>query len=515
MTNHDRPARLHHATTWLLALLLALAALLLHVRYLTRLDHDGANSGAEGGPLAALTQVANDQPLYRDFHQPPHLITQYMPLFYLVPGTLARWTNAHGPTIFLIGRCYVYACWLGAGWLLYLLARQAGAARLPATLAAFFWLAIELAGFQAVSFRPDGTQLFFTLAAVWIYFRAPRSLNLTGAVALLVVAFFHKQAAAVPLLVIFIEECRQRRFSRAVALASGWTVAVAGSICLTQTLTGGLFLMNTFQSLAAWADPRRVLLIITLALTPALPVWAGGALCCVTTADQTSRFWRWYFVLALGFAFASSWKFGSAPNYYLEPLAAGCVLTALWLTNQATQRPRLWLGWLAVALVVTMESLWLRAGKFADWSPALLGHGAVREQEARDWEQLLRCIGPLTDPVLIEDDYLAARRGGNTLMVDATYFGALQPGGHFNDTGILRDIAAGRFTAILATAPIEDDRRFRHFTATWRTAISQHYRLARVCEQGRTVIYLYEPGPGQRTTPAPATRPAAGNSPAP
>ena len=113
---------------WILLVVVVLAAGLLQARWVkAQLDPGGETSEDESDSLVSLVRYTADQPLYLDYRQPPHLLTPYMPLFYVIPGTVARWLQCDKLGTIVVGRCYVYLCWLGIGWLIYWLARQAGA----------------------------------------------------------------------------------------------------------------------------------------------------------------------------------------------------------------------------------------------------------------------------------------------------------------------------------------------------------------------------------------------------
>src|SRR5207249_9848050 len=131
------------------------------------LKFDGENSITEGETLYALQSVQHRQPLYHDYSHPPHVLTQYTPLFYLSPGLLARWLGTGTLATFAVGRSCAYVYWLGTAVLIYLLARRC----LPAALV---FLSAPLTTSWANSYRPDSAAVFFSLAAVLAYERGRR-----------------------------------------------------------------------------------------------------------------------------------------------------------------------------------------------------------------------------------------------------------------------------------------------------------------------------------------------------
>lgn len=481
---------------WSVALLaLTLAASTFHLHYLAQLDRDGENSGSEGEILAGLSRVTGGVPLYQDYRQPPHVLAQYTPLYYIIPGSIARCLGTQGAAVFLVGRIYTYLCWLAVGGCLYWLTRQAGAARWASIVAALLWYATELAPNHAVSFRPDAPQLFWSLAAIGLCRSSWGWRSWLGGTGLLVVAFLHKQVAVMPLLALLIAECQARRWTRAGAMAGVWALAVAVAGGLLQWWTAGVFGLNVFNSLSIIAPRGQVELVLMLALTRGWPVWIGAALGFADRSHRAPSFWRWYFVGSLGLALASSAKFGSAQSYYLEPLAAGCVLTGLWVSRQDEQRERWRWAWLTNVLVaLTFSPAVLVAATWPAWKESVVNHRAVRAETAADWQRLLHNLEPLTEPVLIEDTYLAARAHWPPYLINASQFSLWQEVGKFDDTNLRRDIVAGHFGAILTTAPVDSTQPgFRHFPQRWLTLIGEHYRLAQTHDGAwgpRVWVYL-------------------------
>ena len=436
----------------LLALLVA-ATVLTQVRLIRNLNRDGENSLTEGETLYALEAVQNRQPLYHDFSHPPYVLTQYTPLFYFVPGLLTRWLETGTLATFAIGRSYAYGCWLGVTALIYLLARQRGCNRGPAVLAALVFLTAPLATGWANSYRPDSAALLFSLAAVLVYDGGKR---LPITVLLLAIAFLHKQSAVVALLVIGLEELRSRHWLRAVAIATGWLAIVATTMVLMQWWSDGAFMMNCFGSLAQMHNWRWPLYLLGAALLLGAAGFAGGLM---TLGVPSASLLKRYFVLSLIFAFLSSAKFGSWTNYYIEPFAVVCVLTAVGLGQGAQHRLRQF-AWLVVALGVTVEVM----------------HSAMRPSDSalpRDWKSL----GAWGRPLLIEDVYVAARLDGEPYMLNPGIFARLEHSGRFDSSSLRRAIEQKKFAAIICKRPLDDPDESRPFSSGWRKLMQRYYSL--------------------------------------
>lgn len=432
-----------------LVVVLAVAAVLLHSRLAPRLAYDGENTVDEADGLYALDNVRRGAPLYRDFSQPPHVLTPYLPLFYYVPGTAARWLNLERAGGWLAGRAYIYLGWLSVAGLIYLLARQAGASRWAGSLAGLLWLAGGVATANAVAYRPDAVALALSLAAVWMY---PR--NRAAAVGLLVAAFLHRHAAVAPLAALAGWELSRREYRRGIGLIVGWAAALTVIVGWLAWTTNGALLQNVWGPLGAWSDAGRMWTLLGLALVGGLAGFGGGVL---ALARGEGGLLRSYFVWALVVAVVTSVKFGAGVNYYLEPFAVGCVLTGV-----VVERGRAMA--VAVAALVVAQLGWAR--------PAI-----APPPTPRPWAVIAKQLAQWPDPLLIEDGYLAVRCGRAPVILNASMFGALQRAGRFDDGKIVEQIRAGKFGAVVTVAPVEERRRFRQFPAAWLDAVGGRYRL--------------------------------------
>ncbi len=478
-----------------------LSAAILHGRLVLNLDRDGENSSSEGVTLYGLHCAQTGQAVYRDYHTPPHVLSGYMPLFYYGPGYLSRWLRADRLGTYMVGRYYVYAFWLGIGVGVYKLARHAGSARLYATLAAALWLGGLISPQWANSFRPDAMALFFSLAAVWLYLQGSSSQHLAVSTALLMLAFLHKQTAIAPLLVILAEECRLRRWGRAVAVATGWGAALAIIVTVAQRLTGGTFVMNVSSFVHPFTVWRQALYLMTWTLSTNAAVFLASIWACATIATPApASLLKRYFIVALALALLRSTNYGASQNHYLEPYAIGCVLTAIllqrWQDTPAGLRGRLLrLGWLGVAMAASIYTLSIRTAQIPALIAESIHHRTVRDGEARDWDTLLARVAKLGEPILTEDNYLDLRRGLTPLMLDASLLGELQLHGRFDDADLRRKIAAGEFGAIITTEPFEATLLWRYFPSQWIEIMRHSYRLTdRIpLKSLDTTYYIYQP----------------------
>ena len=482
---------------WALTVVLAVSALLLHARLMNNLDLDNGIIGDEGEMLYALRAVRLGQPLYRDLSTEPHVLTPYMPLFYLVPGTVARWLGAGWVGTVMVGRGYVYVLWLGVAAVVCALVRQAGGTLAAGGLAALLWLAGSLTPEVANSFRPDSAVIFFSLAGVWLYRRAERASQFACSSLLLAVAFLHKHSALCAALAIVTDALWQKRWRTALVVVGTWTVGVGIFIATAQTMTSGAFGMNVFGSLLGWTGLQHVGIILTLVVARGAAVFAGAGIAIGTRA--VPRLLRAYFILAIALAVASSVKFGSGPHYYLEAYAVGCVLTGIlistWLAGATPHGAGLQITWLAVAVGACLMALGPRLTSARELAGEIRNHRAIREQMTEEWERVLEHLRGIGQPQLIEDVYLAVRSTTQPVLVNGSMFASMQRSGRFDDRPLLRQIEERRFTVIVASFALEEDKINRHFPEHWLTAMQARYALAEtlVMDQPQRTFFIYRP----------------------
>lgn len=475
----------------LLTVLLVLTALR-QGRLIAGIWFDGENSTTESESLYALSRLSTGQPLYLDYSRPPHVITAYMPLFYWTTEAIARNAKNWWEMV-VLARWSVYVYWLGIGVVIFALARQVNCGWRAALLAALLWGASELGQEWANSFRPDAAALFFSLAAVWFYQRRHTAANLAASIALLLVAALFKHTVLAPLAVIVWEEIVEGRLRRAVIAAGAWAATMAIVVITAQSMTDGRFWLNVFSGLAeagAWLWTWG--LLVTALAMGAIAFW-GATLTCVTIQREPGlALWKRYFVISLALAFVRSRIFGALTNHYLEPLAAGCVLTGVLAQDLLARRPEdvaratrtLWLA-MAVGLAVALsfEQGWSIIQSLRDDAP---------------WQQFVARLAGFNDPVLSEDPYVTVRSGRTPYMVDANKFAHMQRDGKFDDTELLRRIENGEFAAIITRFRIDVDMRpVWAFPARWLIPMRRQYYLdARyVLPERRITIYVYRPEP--------------------
>jgi hypothetical protein len=444
----------------LLIAVLLVSAILFQIQNMWLLGRDGENTPDECETLNGLYSVRNGRALYHDATVPPYTQTPHPPLMYVVPGIIARLVETDMLHTFIIGRTYVYLSWLLVGVMVFGLARSFGSGKSEAIIGAMLWWSSGLAVENAIAFRPDAGAITLSLAGLWLYWRGGKA----SAAVVMAMAFLQRHSAVAAITVVVLEELNQRRFRMAAVLAGTWVVVVGAVVLSMQWLTAGAFVKCVFGIVAIGAGWPRVELLLEMAALRGFAAFAAGIAALLLKQGGGARVIRRYFLVATAVAFATSWKFGSGLNYYLEPFAASCVLAAL-LVND----PRAWLrlGWLTAAIIAALPAL---AGRIRK-APRVATTECVVEGLA-----------------LSEDGYFALRRDGEPYLLNASLLSALRDAGRFDDSDIVRKIQDSAFATIVTTAPVEQTAGFRQFPPNWLTAIDARYRLDRMC--GMLYVYL-------------------------
>jgi hypothetical protein len=192
----------------------------------------------------------------------------------------------------------------------------------------------------------------------------------------------------------------------------------------------------------------------------------------------------------LALAFARSRILGTWTNHYLEPFAAGCVLTGALAQDLLTLGPEDLVRWgrfcwlmMAVGLSVALsfEQGWKIYQSFRDDTP---------------WRQFVARVSDINGPVLAEDSYVTVRSGRTPYMIDANKFAHMQRDGMFDDTELLRTIENGGFGAIVTEFPIDANMRPEWaFPGRWLGPMRRRYQLSGTyLLSGRDeTLYLYVP----------------------
>ena len=453
--------------------------------------------------------------IYHDFRQSPHIVALYGPLFYAVPGMVAKLVHADEVTIHRIGRSMALTASAGMLILIALMLRGGGVGWSIVALMTLLYATTSVVWPVGMAFRPDAPESFFVVLGFFVYLRLGRTRWLPVAIVPFVVAFLFKQSAVIgPVAVAahLVSEGRGKDGLRfAAAAAAGYGVA-CGAVNL---LTGGLYLQNAYDGLrlrVTWSNLpsvvgdgflRNNLVAIALAVIGTVRRWAGGQ------RDPYSIF----FGLSFAFAAVTTIRDGSADNYFLASVAVACVIggqeLARWLGSVGEQRDagvavssstvaRAFSGEPALlALVMMLVSLLPVAAH------ELIGAGELLEQlrtrDARNAEQLayLRSTAQRLDalggPILCQYDPISLYTR-HAYMMDLFEFSGLADQGVFDDRPLIDMIRRRQFAAIVLLFPASTDPTPRYQSTAWvRDEWLRAIRESGYRESEDGDLYIYQP----------------------
>jgi hypothetical protein len=276
-------------------------------------------------------------------------------------------------------------------------------------------------------------------------------------------------------------------------LSVGWGIVLATTVYAANRMTEGAFVLNVFRSTAT-LDLERQPLYVLAALVAGAGVFAGGSLAYLLPG-ASQRLFKRYFVLALLLAVVSMGKAGANVNYFLEPFAVGCLLVSFLLQRSglllaAPKTALAFMVWLGFLFGPTLGVMLGRVSRFPANLHQMAGHHATRVAQASVWRDVLSRINGVREPMLIENPYLALRRGLPPYLLNPANFSGMQVGGTFDDSTLLRLIETGGIGVIVSDFPLTDTAKRRAFPERWLSEMQNHYLLAEVVSG----FYIYRPG---------------------
>jgi len=262
-------------------------------------------------------------------------------------------------------------------------------------------------------------------------------------------------------------------------------------------VTGGLFSLNVFTSLAvAQSGSWPWVLLVTALALGAAAFWGGVLACAWMPQRHGVSLWKLYFVVSLLLAFARSRIFGAWTNHYLEPFAAGCVLSGVLVQDLLARGPEEAVHW--ACLCWLMAAVGITSTLLINQAPQVIRSGV--DPEDIQWKWFVSQIDGIDGPVLSEDGYVTVRSGRIPYMVDANKFAHLQSDNKFDDATLLHMIETGSFAALVTRVAIDASvRPTWAFPPRWLAPMRRRYRLAATCPvaQRDTTFYVYVPKGGR------------------
>lgn len=409
----------------------------------------------EGVLLHNAISIARGGEVYNDFHHYPYLAATYPPMFPLVSAIGVKLFGVS----FAFGRAVSVLSTLGTAVLIWLILRRTGRGQFASGLAAVLFLAAPIVCWWGPVMRVDMLAVMLGVAAVYCVMRGGRWLGV--AVVLMVAAIFTRQSEVAPLAagVGYLWWVRQRR--QAVFVGAAWMAAVLLISGALQAASHGWFfrhvvtanenawhLQTFFEWWTEWVIPSLPFPFV-LGLggaVIALGGWGGSVGDSRARAPQGLRLLALYFVFAMLVSLTAG-KIGAAVNYFLEPLAAACLMTGVavqWLGGRLHSWPGK-AAWVAAWLVLVSAPAYALVRPEVDqyWPYRL-----SREKIIAGGNEALALVRAAKGDILSEDSGLPLL-AGRRLLLDPHKMTSLFRDGVWNQRPLIEDIERRRFALII------------------------------------------------------------------
>ncbi len=421
-------------------LLVAVLMAVLNVSYLwIQIKNPTDTSTPESQTVYMANRVAHGENLYLDYHGPPYNIAPYTPGYYFALGYAVRFLDVELESIFVLGRGMTFFCCLVIGLLIYLSSRFDGEHSVYAFTGSCLFLSSYILGPWGSTTRPDMLAITFTIAGLLICTRSSDK-KLIFSAPLFVLAFLTKQTCVSAPAAVFLHLLLQRERKNALLFAAAVAGPVAGILAIMHTSTSGLSTMNIiygnmapmqFQNFRVVAGPFFQVAALPMIL-------AAAAALSNSFRDIKSL----YFLLALAQGLITCSRLGSSLNYFLEALAASCLLVPSGLRTMEGALKNLLRPVLPVlALVLLLPSILFLCYSVQE----------VRFQEMQSIRKLvLEAKG-----LVISDNSRLALLSRDSFFIDPFQLSYLEKAGKWNVQGLADLLRRHEIEYVVLSRPIE------------------------------------------------------------
>jgi Dolichyl-phosphate-mannose-protein mannosyltransferase len=463
---------------WLI-LLLPIALAVLNLRYLwIQCFNPSDTSNPESMVVFFAERVANGDGIFLDFHKPPYILIQYTPFYHWMLGQTARLFGFSREGIFISGRIFVFGCALLIGLLLYLRGRSEEEGVPAAASGALFFLSSYVLWPWAATNRPDVPGVLLSLAGFILYTQFRKSGLRWLSIPLFVLAIFTKQFFISAPIAIFLWLILEKKTKEAFLLAGSCALIVVAILFALDRSTDGLSTMNLIDPNSAAPFGWQNLRLVTLAFFQISPLPL-----MLAAAGAVHKGWRRpetiYFGVSLAFAILASSKLGSNMNYFIEPLAASCLLVPAGLRSMID----LFRGPRSAFLIAAFVVLLIPAINF-------MGHTLANlkfPNENAIQQQVTAAKG-----LIITDNPRFALISRQPFMLEPFPLSYMERAGKWDSSRITEMLRDHQIEMAVLTLPVENAlgwQGFKRLPASVLGAIEKYYRLDRTIDG----YYVYLP----------------------
>lgn len=422
----------------------------------------------EGYDVWAAWHLLQSQPIYTSNEAWPYYSTNYPPMYFVVLAPFLHW---FGLTIG-VGRALATTFTLLTGMVIFAAAREYSHHSLAAAFAALLFLGSTYVYHVGALARVNSLMTLLAMAAVYCAWRPTRS-RLALAIGLALAAAFTKQTAldALAAVLAYLALLDWRRAMRAGLVALSLGVAAVAALEVTSQRA---FLLNVVAGNANPWEWWQAFVYARNFLSIHLPVSMAAIGSIWLNRRRPLGIYPIYLVAA-GLATLSAGKWGAGESYFLEALAALCVVAAPCMSFLLRHRAA-WVRVIAACLLGWQLILYThgptlrRLAGFADrgfQAMALGWQPTDRDRDAAD-RLVSRYVLKWDGPVLAEDPGIVLA-SGKQVIGNATQLRNLYEAGRWKPDALVHDVEAKRFDFIVLNAQL--------YPLPVLAAIGAHYYL--------------------------------------
>lgn len=403
---------------------------------------------AEASIVLVSSLIKKGLPLYTDWSTPPHLITPYSPLIYLIIGHLSRLFNASTPQMFIISRTVSFSATLITAVIIYWYLKKTTKSAFLGFFSIVILLLNPIVYFWSISSRPDTLAALFSLAGALLFsLGSPIWLGLLFQL----VAVLSKQNY----LIATISFLFFGLLSRNIFLLKNLTVIIFLPLLLVSAST---FLSPNFTHLKqniitsnsgpfsfdlSHLYPPIFYLFTILPLVSYLLLSKPQF-----KLSLKSNFLHLYFLISLIMATFQCIKIGSDTNYFYESVILLIIVTAQQISQIKQNQAR----------IVSFLSL-------ATFFIFLSAHIVPYFYYAPKVSATLQTLAKYPDPILTDYPYITVYLNRPTFLSDPYNFSLLSKSGQWDPSSLQNLIAEKYFTAVVLSQPIHRPSSWQEITS--------------------------------------------------
>jgi hypothetical protein len=462
---------------WLI-LILPFVLTLLNLRYFwLQCFNPSETSSPESMVVYFAERAARGQSIFLDYHRPPYIPMPYTPFYHWLIGKAGGYFGLNREGIIVSGRIFTLGCAVLISLLLFIRARSEEEEIPLAASGGLFFLSSYVLWPWAVTNRPDILGALLSLAGFLLYTQFAKSPMRWLSIPLFLFAFFTKQSFVCAPGAVFLWLIWEKKWKEAIFLSSSCALLTLIILFAMDRFSGGLSTMNLIDPNLAAPETFQNFRLVTFRFfqVSPLPILIAVAGLVFKGLRRPESI---YFLLSLAFAIFSSSKLGSNLNYFIEPLAAGCLLVPVGLGSMISQ-PSPQRAFLVAAFVVLLIP-----------SINFMAH-SIQTLHFNDEEPIRQRVLEEKGLIITDNPHFALI-SRQPFLLEPLLLSYMEKAGKWSSQGIVEMMRKHEIELIVLTLPVENAlswQGFKRLPAAVLAAIQKYYRL----EQKLNGYYVYVP----------------------